>query len=54
MSQNLQTTGGPVSLFSGIRNTGNDHLEHLHEDEKMKFSSVLGKYVVERPGQKQD
>ena len=42
MSQGSQAIGGPVQLSSGIRETGNDHLEDLYNDVKMKLSSNLG------------
>ena len=34
-SQGSHTTGGPVRLASGLQETGNDHSEDLHDDEKM-------------------
>ena len=34
--QGLQTTGGAKQLLSDIQETGNNHLENLYDNEKMK------------------
>ena len=39
MLQVSQTTGGPVQLLRGTWETGNDHLEDLYDNRKMKLSS---------------
>ena len=39
MSQGSQTSGS-VQLSSGIKETGNDQLEDLYEDKKIKLSNL--------------
>ena len=42
------STGGCMQLLSGIQVIGNNHLEELHNNRKMKLPSNLGPCREER------
>ena len=47
MSQCPQIIGGPIIGGSGIQETGNDYLEDIHNDGKMKLSGDSGQFGKE-------